>query len=294
MLEIEAKSILSTTKLANQWFGIDYNMNLYRGCCHGCIYCDSRSDCYQIENFDSVRVKKDALKILNRELSSKRKKGVVGIGAMSDSYNPFEEELQVTRNALKLIAHYGFGVSLETKSSLITRDIDLFQKIQEVNNVIVKITITCVDDELSKKIEPNVCVSSERFKALKQLSDAQIFCGVLYTPVLPFITDSIEHMRTMVKKAAESGAKFIFSMYGVTLRNNQREYYYQQLDTLFPNMSFQYRQVYKNNYVCNINNKKRWIYEFEQECKKYGLLYKMSDIIKAYKKQEEMKQMSLF
>ena len=292
MREVEAKSILATSN--GMWFGMDYNMNLYRGCCHGCIYCDSRSDCYQVEDFDSVRVKKDALKILNRELSSKRKKGVIGIGAMSDSYNPFEKEEEVTRGALKLIEHYGFGISLETKSDLIIRDIDLFKKIQAKNNLILKMTITCAEDALSKIIEPNVCVSSKRFEAIKQLSEAGLFCGVLLTPVLPYITDSLENMRAMVKKSAENGAKFILSMYGVTLRANQREYYYEQLDKHFPNLSFHYRQVYRNNYVCNIPDQKRWIREFEQECKKYGLLYKMNDIVKAYKKEKDIKQLSLF
>lgn len=291
---VEAKTILSKTNHGEYWFGGDYGMNLYRGCSHGCIYCDSRSNCYQIDNFDKIRVKKDALLILEKELRSKRKKGVVGIGAMSDSYNPLEKQLNLTRNALKLLDRYGFGVSIDTKSDLIVRDIDVFQSIQQHSDVIVKLTITCADDVLSKKIEPNVCPSSKRFAAIKQLSDAGIFCGVLFTPMLPMITDSEEHIKEMVRLSYEHGAKFIFSMFGVTLRENQRDYYYEQLDALFPGLSYRYRQGYRDSYMCNVamSNRKRYI--FETECKKYGLLYRMEDIIKAYKKDRTVKQMQLF
>ena len=120
---IEAKTILQRATHGEEWFGIDYNMNLYKGCCHKCIYCDSRSNCYQVEDFDRVRAKKDEIEILNRELKSKRKKGVIGIGAMSDTYNPFEKQYEITRQSLELISYYNFGVSIETKSNLIVRDI---------------------------------------------------------------------------------------------------------------------------------------------------------------------------
>lgn len=294
MQQVEAKGILSTVKYGNQWFGLDYNMNLYRGCCHGCIYCDSRSNCYQVDNFDTVRSKKDALIILNKELRSKRNKGVVGIGAMSDTYNPFEKDEELTRGALKLIEYYSFGVSLETKSDLVVRDIDILKKIAEKNSVNIKMTITCADDELSKKVEPNVCVSSKRFAAIKKISDAGIFTGVLMTPLLPFINDDEENIKAIVRKSYEAGAKFVFSMFGVTLRENQRDYYFEQLDKLFPGLSFRYRQAYKNNYMCNIPQLERKKYIFESECKKYGLLYKMEDIVKAYKKKDEVQQMQLF
>lgn len=294
MQQVEAKGILSNVKHGNFWFGLDYNINLYRGCCHGCIYCDSRSNCYQIDHFDTVRSKKDALILLNKELRSKRKKGVVGIGAMSDTYNPFEEDEQLTRGALKLIEHYSFGVSLETKSDLVIRDIDILKKIAEKNSVNIKMTITCAEDELSKKVEPNVCVSSKRFAAIKEISDAGIFTGVLMTPLLPFINDDEDNIKAIIRKSYEVGAKFVFSMFGVTLRENQRDYYYEQLDKLFPGLSFQYRQAYKNNYMCNIPQLERKKYIFEKECKKYKLLYKMEDIIQAYKRKDEVQQMKLF
>lgn len=290
MKEIDAKTLLSKNKYPNYWFGGDYTLNLYKGCSHGCIYCDSRSDCYRIDNFDSVKVKKDALLLLEKELKSKKEKGVIGIGAMSDTYNPFEKELEITRKALKLINKYGYGVALDTKSDLIVRDIDIFKEIASDNNVICKITITCADDELSKKIEPNVCASSKRFEAIKKLSEAGIFTGVLFTPILPFINDDEKNIKGVIRLAHENGAAFVFSMYGVTLRDTQREYFYQCLDELFPNMSYRYRRVFRMKYMCQIDKHK--IELFENECRKYGLLYKMEDIIKAYKK-EKNKQLTL-
>ena len=168
---IKAKTILTKVKYGTNWYGIDYNINLYKGCPHGCIYCDSRSNYYHIDNFNVVRGKENALFILMQELSKKREKGVVGIGTMSDAYNPLEKEYEQTRGALKLISTYGFGVSIDTRSDLILRDIDLLKEINLKNNVIVKFTITTPNDELSKIIEPNVCISSKRFQAIKKLSE---------------------------------------------------------------------------------------------------------------------------
>lgn len=175
---VEAKTIVSGYAEQDSWFGNNYTMNIYKGCCHGCIYCDSRSECYRIDNFDTVRAKKEALVLINKELKSKKKKGVVGTGAMSDPYNPFEEKYCLTRGALELINSHGFGVSIATKSSLITRDIDILKKIKSHSPVLAKITITTCDDELCKKIEPNVAAASKRFEAIKKLSDNGIFAGI--------------------------------------------------------------------------------------------------------------------
>lgn len=168
---IETKTILQKVKYGDEWYGVDYNMNLYRGCSHNCIYCDSRSNCYHIDNFSKVRGKKNALYILEKELSTKKETGIIGIGAMSDTYNPLEKEYEQTKSALKLISKYNFGVSIDTKSDLILRDIDLLKEINSKNNVIIKFTITTPNDELSQIIEPNVCVSSKRFAAIKTLSE---------------------------------------------------------------------------------------------------------------------------
>ena len=224
---IPTKTIISSSYNENpNWFGINYNMNIYKGCCHGCIYCDSRSSCYQIIDFDRVRIKENSIDIIRKELQSKRRKGVVGTGAMSDPYNPFEEKYELTRQALKLIDEYRFGIGIATKSDLIIRDIDILKKIQSHSPVIVKMTITTFDDELCKKIERNVCTSNKRFKAVKKLSDNNIYTGILLMPLLPFINDNEENIKNIIKKAYECGAKFVFSYgLGVTLRKNQREYY---------------------------------------------------------------------
>ncbi len=227
---INAKTILTKVNNGNEWYGVDYNMNLYKGCSHGCIYCDSRSNCYHIDNFDKVRGKENALAILESELIRKKNKGVVGIGAMSDTYNPLERVYEQTRGALKLISKYGYGVSIDTKSNLILRDLDLLKEINTKNNVIVKFTITTPHDELSKIIEPNVCPSSERLKAIKELSDNGIFTGIMLNPTLPFLTDKEEDIKLLVQLAHQAGAKFIHTYMGMTLRENQRDYYYDKLD----------------------------------------------------------------
>lgn len=257
MEQITAKTILSTVSYGKKWFGIDYNMNLYRGCSHGCIYCDSRSSCYQIDHFDTVRVKENALVLLRNELSRKRKKGVIGIGAMSDTYNPHEKHLCMTRQALEIILAFGFGVSIDTKSDLIVRDIDLLKAIARTQPVIIKMTITTIDDSLSRQIEPRVCPSSQRFAAIKKLSEAGLFVGILMNPILPWITDSEDNIRKLVALAHQSGAKFIHTYFNVTLRENQRDYYYAQLDQLFPGLKEKYQRYYKGSYFCPIPDKQK-------------------------------------
>ncbi|MEG0276235.1 MAG: radical SAM protein [Coprobacillus sp.] len=295
MQTIQAKTILTKTKYPDAWFGNEYNMNLYRGCHHGCIYCDSRSDCYQNYDFDTVKLKENAIEILAQQLRSKKFKGVVGIGAMSDSYNRFEEIQQVTRQSLMLLRDYHFGVSLETKSDLVVRDIDLFLDIKKYNDVIVKMSITCADDHLSSIIEPHVCVSSKRFAAIKKISDAGIFTGVLLHPVLPFITDNDENIKEIVRLSYEAGAKFVNCFFGVSLRDGQREYFYEQLDKSFPGLKDKYNKRYGQKYLCKSKNISHIRYIFEKECKKYGLLYRMEDIIKAYKTEKpKNEQLSLF
>lgn len=292
---IKTKSVLNKVNYGSQWFGTDYNMNLYRGCHHGCIYCDSRSQCYHIDDFDQVRGKENALTILENELMKKRKKGVIGIGAMSDTYNAFERQYQIARQALKLISKYGFGVSIDTKSDLIVRDIDVLKEINEKNDVIIKVTITTPHDDLSKIIEPNVCVSSKRFSAVKQLSDSGIFVGVLLKPVLPFITDQEEDIKQLVKLAYEAGAKFIYTYMGMTLRENQRDYYYEKLDLNFKGLKQKYIQYYGMKYNCMVPHYQRLYKIFKNECDKYGILYDMDKIIQAYQKDTQInEQLTLF
>lgn len=292
---ITTKTILTKCK-STEWFGSDYNMNIYRGCCHDCIYCDSRSDCYQISNFNTVRAKKDALFILRDELKRKVRSGVVQTGAMSDPYNPFEKKLLLTRQSLELINAFNFGISIVTKSALITRDIDIIKDIAEHSPVICKLTITTADDDLCRKLEPYASPSSERFDAIAKLSENGIFSGAIMMPVLPFIEDTEENVTTIVRKVAECGGKFVYPAFGVTLRQNQREYFLNKLDEIFPNekLAEKYIKTYGNSYKCVSKNVSRLWKAFETECQKYGIIYKMKDIISAYKTGYEMSQLSFF
>lgn len=292
---IDAKTILTKCK-STEWFGTDYNMNIYRGCCHGCIYCDSRSECYKIDNFDKIRAKKDVLLLLRDELKRKVRSGVIGTGAMSDPYNPFEKELQLTRHSLELIDAFNFGISIVTKSALITRDTDILQSISEHSPVICKLTITTANDNLCRKIEPNVSPSSERFEAMRTLSCQGIFTGVVLMPVLPFIEDNEDNILNIIHQTADCGGKFIYPSFGVTLRQNQREYFLNKLDEIFPedNLREKYIRTYGHSYSCISRNVSSLWKTFESECQKYGIIYKMKDIISAYKTGYEMSQLSFF
>lgn len=279
----ESKHILQTNKTLD-WFGAEYCANLYRGCSHGCIYCDSRSSCYQDFEFDIIKPKRNAISILEDELSRKRKKGIIDTGAMSDPYNPLEVDLKLTRDFLSLADKYDFGVSITTKGLLIERDIDLLTSISMKNPAICELTITTYQDQLSKKIEPHAPVSSKRFKTLSTLSNAGLFAGIVLMPVLPFIEDNENNILEIVKQAADSGARFIYPYFGVTLRHNQREYYYSKLDSIFPNMNYlrQYKSVYGESYECVVPNHEELELLFQEKCNNYGILYRMSDIIQEY------------
>lgn len=291
---VPAKSIISGYTANNSWFGSNYNMNIYKGCCHGCIYCDSRSECYRVENFDQVRAKENALALIERELKTKRRSGVIGTGAMSDPYNPYEKVFALTRGALKLISRYGFGIAIATKSDLILRDVDLLTAIGAHSPVLVKMTITTADDTLCAKIEPNVARSSARFAAIKEMSEKGIFAGVLLMPVLPFIEDSMENVSSIIKQAHENGARFIYPAFGVTLRQNQREWYYSKLDELFPSIKEKYIKHYGNDYECrSIKAEELWEL-FQCECDNKGILFKMDDIIENYRRGYREAQLSIF
>ncbi len=291
---IPAKTIISGYAENNNWFGVNYNMNIYKGCNHGCIYCDSRSDCYRVEDFDRVRAKENALEIIARELKSKRKKGVVGTGAMSDPYNPFEGQLELTRGALELINRFGFGCSIATKSDLVVRDMDILKKIQGHSPVIVKVTVTSCDDLLAKKAEQNAAASSRRFAAVKSLADRGIFAGILMMPVLPFIEDTEENIKGILRYAHESGARFVFTSLGVTLRLNQRDWYYDKLEEQFPGVKQKYIRQFGDSYVCDSPRLKELRAIFREECNRLGLLYGMKEIIAAYRQGYGDRQMTLF
>lgn len=292
---IPAKTIVTRTK-NKKWFGADYNMNIYKGCCHGCIYCDSRSECYHIENFDIIRAKENALQIIRDDLRRKIKTGVVATGAMSDPYNPFEKRLELTRHALELVDAYQFGIAIATKSDLITRDIDILQSIYTHSPVICKISITTADDALARKIEPYAPLPSSRFAAIKELRKAGIFTGILLMPVLPFLEDTLDNILQIIHLARECDANFIYPFFGVTLRQNQREWYYQKLDELFPekHLKQKYQKYYQNRYNCTSFISKKLYRAFSAECDKLKILYQMQNIIKAYQSDRKNAQLTLF
>lgn len=292
---ISAKTILHRSK-STEWFGTDHTLNLYRGCCHGCIYCDSRSNCYGIENFEQVRAKRDALRILRDELRRKVKPGFAGMGAMSDPYNPFEETELLTRHALELLDAYGFGVAIATKSDRIVRDIDLFQSIQSHSPVVCKITVTTADDALAAKVEPGAPAPSRRLEAVRRLSGAGVFTGVLLMPVLPFLEDRWEQVEDVLEKSAQAGARFVYPAFGMTMRDGQREYYLRRLEELFPEkkLARRYEQRYGTRYTCASPDAARLWKRFQAKCKELGLLYEMRQIISAAKRGYGDRQLTFF
>jgi len=288
---VYAKTIVQTMKGNYDWFGTTYNMNIYRGCNQGCIYCDSRSSCYQVKNFDTIRVKENAPLIIERELSSKRKKGIIGLGSMSDPYNIFEKNLLFTRDSLKAINKHNFGVFIITKSDLVLRDIQIFKEINNHSVCNIAITITTAKDNLQARIERNTPTTSKRFDVVKELSKNGIYVGVMMMPILPFINDTVENIERIVELANQANAKYIYPSFGVTLRDNQRDYFFDRIGEELKN---QYINTFGNAYMCVSPNHGVLKNHFEKLCDKYGILYKMSDIIKASKDYVKSTQMSLF
>ncbi len=288
---VDVKTILSKAKNPYAWFGCDYNVNLYRGCNHGCIYCDSRSKCYGDLNFESVKIKRNALEILEKQLAKKRSKGIIGTGAMSDPYNYLEKKYKLTNGMLKLAHKYQFGVCILTKSDLVLEDVYELLRISTHSPVVVIFTITTFDDELCRKIEPNVTVTSDRFKAIEKLTKFGINVGVALMPILPFINDTEENIKNIVEMSSKCGAKFIYPALGVTLRDIQRDYFYKKLDQEFNGVKAKYQKYYTYKYFCSSFNKKLWPV-FVETCKQHNLEYEMKKIISIYKPTINYSQLS--
>ena len=269
--EIKAKTLISRVSGIDSIFGLDYGLNLYRGCQHRCIYCDSRSLCYGIENFDGdVLIKANAIEILRDELSRKRKKGIIGTGSMNDPYMPLEEQISLTRRALETIADYGFGVHVITKSDLVLRDIDVLQRISRMSAA-VSLTITTVDDALSKIVEPGAPPSSSRFRAMKRLSKAGIETRLALMPTLPFIEDSWENVSAIVEEAHSCGVKVIIPWFGMSMRNRQRDYFYDRLDESFPGLRERYEAAYGEAYACPSPHAKDLYRRTQELCARLGI-----------------------
>jgi DNA repair photolyase len=288
--EITAKTLLSSARQPDPWFGIKYTMNLYRGCQHQCIYCDSRSECYQIEDFaHDVLVKANALDLLRDELARKRVKSTIGTGSMNDPYMPLEAKLNLTGRALEIIADCRFPVHVITKSDLVVRDADILADIGRVYAV-VSFTVTAADDDLSRKIEPGAPPTSRRFAALATLAARGIYTGVTMMPILPFIEDNAENIAGIVAQAAAAGAAYIMPGFGMTLRDRQRAYYYDQLDRLFPGLREKYEARFGDRYSAAANDAKKLEHLFGELCDRHGIATRM----KHYAPPESGRQLSLF
>ena len=274
-------------------------MNLYRGCQHGCIYCDSRSACYRMEHaFEDIEVKENALELLENALRSKRRRCMIGTGSMSDPYIPLETELCMTRRALELIDRYGFGVTLITKSDRLLRDIDLLKSINDKTKAVVQVTLTTYDDELCKLVEPNVCPTSARFEMLKKLRDAGIPTVVWLCPILPFINDTRDNLLGILSMCAEAGVRGIINFgMGLTLREGNREYFYKMLDRHFPGMKERYIKTFGNSYVADSPNSAELNALLRQFCAAQDILADNEQIfayLSAFEEKESGEQTSLF
>lgn len=264
-------------------------INLYRGCLHGCIYCDSRSKCYHMEHdFTDIEVKENAIELLEQALRRKRKKCMIGTGAMTDPYLPLEMELGNVRKALELVEQYGFGVTVHTKSNRVLRDIDLLQKINQKTKAVVQMTLTTYNEELCKKIEPNVSTTSERFAALKEFRAAGIPTVVWLSPILPFLNDTEENISGILEmcKEAEVYGVICFGM-GLTLREGNREYFYAQLDRLFPGIKEKYIRMYGNQYIIDSPKNKELMHLFYNLCGQYKIVHNNEQIFEYLHRFEE-------
>jgi DNA repair photolyase len=272
-------------------------MNLYRGCSHGCIYCDSRSKCYQMDHpFEDIEVKRNAPQILEAQLRKKRQPCMIGTGSMCDPYIPLETELRLTRQCIELIERYGFGLAILTKSARILRDIDLLQAISRKTKCVVQMTLTTYDEALCRKLEPNVSTTKERFHALEAMRDAGLPTVVWLSPILPFINDTEENLRGLLDYCVRAKVRGIVNFgFGVTLREGDREYFYAALDRDFPGMKQKYVRAFGNAYECTSPNNARLMAIYRAACKKHGILFRPDDVF-AYMREFETKdkQMSLF
>ena len=287
---VDAKTILTGS---SGHFG----MNIYRGCTHGCIYCDSRSRCYQFTHpFEDIEVKQNAPALLEKALRSKRKKCMIATGAMSDPYMHCEKELQLTRRCLEIILKYDFGVAVQTKSDLILRDIDLLEEINRAAKCVVQVTLTTYDEKLCKILEPNVCTTKRRIEVLEKMKERGIPTVVWLTPILPFINDTQENITAILNECAGAGVKGVidFGM-GLTLREGDREYYYKALDRYFPGMKERYIKTYGNAYELPSPNAKKLKSVFHDICENNGMLSSPDECFGyMYKLPEKYTQLSIF
>ena len=286
---VKAKGILSAKN----------GMNLYRGCSHGCIYCDSRSNCYHMEHeFEDIEVKENAIELLEYALKHKRQKCMIGTGSMTDPYIPLEMELLNVRKALSLIYEYGFGFTVITKSDRILRDIYLLQKINDKTKCVVQMTLTTYDEELCKKIEPNVSTTRQRFEVLKKMREAGIPTVVWLSPILPYINDTEENISGILDLCVEAKVYGIlcFGM-GLTLRDGNREYFYSELDKKFPGLKEKYIREYDRQYILSSPDHPKLMELFHRKCEKNGILHdneQIFDYLHTFQEKQGAEQLTLW
>lgn len=286
---VKAKGILSSQN----------GMNLYRGCMHGCIYCDSRSICYQMDHkFEDIEVKENALELLEDALRRKRKRCMIGTGSMSDPYIPLELETEYTRKALLIIEKYGCGVALQTKSDRVLRDLEILKRINEKTKAVVQMTLTTADDNLCKIIEPNVCTTKERFEALKIFCDNGIPTVVWLCPILPYINDTRENIEAILQMCIEAQVRGVicFGM-GLTLRDGSREYYYRQLDRHFPGLKERYIREFSDRYEIPSPRSDELMRLFHRTCEQNGIMHDNDEIfayLRRFEEKEPFGQLSLW
>ena len=286
---VKAKGILSASN----------GMNLYRGCSHGCIYCDSRSACYHMAHaFEDIEVKENAIELLEAALRQKRKKCMLGTGSMTDPYIPLEMELGHVRRALALADRYGFGFTLITKSDRVLRDIDLLKAINDKTKCVVQMTLTTYDEALCRKLEPNVCTTKARAAALKKLHEAGIPTVVWLSPILPFINDTEENIRGILDCCIDAGVYGVicFGM-GVTLREGNREYFFAQLDRLFPGMKEQYIRTFGLSYENTSPRHAELMRLYHAFCEEHGMMHDNAEIftyLRTFTDKSDETQLSLF
>ena len=260
-------------------FTSDYGINLYRGCTHGCIYCDSRSQVYQMNHkFEDIEVKENAIELLKKELI-RRKPCMIGTGAMTDPYVPLEGRLKFVRKTLQLVYRYGFGWACITKSDLVLRDIDLLRKINEKTKAVVQVTITTADDDLCRLVEPNVCPTSRRVEVLKRLNEAKIPTVVWLCPILPHINDTEENINTILDWCIDANVKGVLNMgMGLSLREGNREYFYEKLDEKFPGVKEKYIEEFGDSYFIHSKDNRRLRAILRKKCEENGIMHKQDDI----------------
>lgn len=269
MHRVEAKSILSAQN----------GMNLCRGCLHGCIYCDSRSTCYQIDHdFEDIAIKANAPELLEKALHSKRRKCMIGTGSMSDPYLPQKDVLALTRRCLELIAQYDFGATVLTKSDLVLRDLDLLRQINRQQKAVVQMTLTTFDESLCRIIEPHVCTTARRAEVLRILHENGIPTVVWLSPLLPWINDTEENLRGILQYCIEAHVTGIVCFgIGLTLREGNREYFYRALDRHFPALRRRYEQTFGEAYEIVSPNHARLMRIFHETCSAHGILHSPED-----------------